>query len=130
MGWLLAPGKLILWLIFGKTWKEFTWNWMFIKLMNLAPQIWGGKYGAKVHGRKSRQWLYGKFQPAHDHAEKTPILLDDNAMEWNEGFFLFDVEQNDLVGQLSQAIADIQNGHTTLATDRLVQVFRSIKMPV
>jgi hypothetical protein len=124
IGLLLSPlGWLLGWLV-GKR----TWNRLFLFLVNQAPRIWGGKYGARGHGLKSRDWFYAEhFIPQRNRAAETPNLLDDNAIQFAEGFFRYDLELNAVVGQLEQVVAEFTHGRDTMALSRLAQVIRKLK---
>jgi len=127
MGWVLFPVKIVLRLACGKAWKEVTWNWMILKLLNFAPRIWGGKYGAYQHGRKSRDWLYRIWTESKAKADKTDCNLDDNAIEWVKGFQLFDVEVGAYVGRLEQALNDLTHGCESVGQMRVREVMVGLR---
>lgn len=123
VGWIVWPLTWAVQKIFGKK----LWNWLFIKLMNQAPRIWGGKYGSKKHGRLSRDWAYKLYAQQRDQASKTPLELDDNAIEWVCGFFFFDIEEKCLLGQLEQALAELNNNRHAMGMSRIAEAIRALK---
>ncbi|MEN6336615.1 MAG: hypothetical protein ABFE13_18795 [Phycisphaerales bacterium] len=106
-----------------------SWNGLFLWLLGQAPRIWGGKYAAGVHGRRSRDWLYRQWVAEQEDALRTKQLWDDNGVEWIDGFLLFGVEEGVVIGQIEQAVTEITNGDTATARKRLVECLRAMKLP-
>ena len=127
MSWIAS---IVLWL-WGRGSKEAGWNKLFVWLVGQqATRIWGGEYGAKVHGRKSRtQWLYPQWVDQAKRAEDTPQLWDDSGTAWLDGFLVLDLEKHAVVGQIEQAMTELSTDHVLAAKHRLAEVLRVLKPP-
>lgn len=105
------------------------WDKLLFWLLGQAPRVFGGKYGAYVHGRKTRAWFYPKWKHEDDQAPGTPGLWDDAGVEFIDGFLLYSVESKTVVLQLEQALSDLANDNTQQAKYRIAEAIQALKVP-
>lgn len=120
-----VTGRLIL-RFFGLFLGQRTWNSLFLWLLGQAPRIWGGKYTAYEHGRRSRDWLYKQWVEEKTKAAGSPSLWDDNGCAWIRGFQMFNVESDMVAGQIREALQDLSNDTPVTAQHRLAGVLKSL----